>query len=174
MPTARSQAAACRQPPPKNSDTQVWCAPACKPLGTQRRQRVTNLGQTATFSQQLGSQDPGVGDDLPAVGQLVAKLSARRDRTPAEDAALKALGRLAGRADLTWRALYARTRARECLPGHVHNTNLNPDTCSLSHKPNSLFWLVIVVYDIQTVSQNLSHLADVSGCNMLRSCCGCP
>lgn len=44
-----------------------------------------------SWTQQLGSQDPGSGDDLPAVGALVAKLSARKDRTPAEDAALKAL-----------------------------------------------------------------------------------
>ena len=43
------------------------------------------------WAQQLAAKDPGTEDDLPAVGALVAKLSARKDRSPAEDAALKAL-----------------------------------------------------------------------------------
>lgn len=43
------------------------------------------------WAQQLAAKDPGTEDDLPAVGALVARLSARKDRTPAEDAALKAL-----------------------------------------------------------------------------------
>ena len=54
-----------------------------------------------SWTQQLGSQDPGSGDDLPAVGQLVAKLSARKDRSEVEDAALRSL--VAWLAELTSR-----------------------------------------------------------------------
>lgn len=52
------------------------------------------------WSQQLGAKAESPADDLSTVGALVAKLSARRDRTPTEDTALKALvawmGELAG------------------------------------------------------------------------------
>jgi transcriptional regulator with XRE-family HTH domain len=42
-------------------------------------------------SQQLTSPSTSPEDDLPAVGALVARLTARRDRSEVEDAALKAL-----------------------------------------------------------------------------------
>lgn len=51
------------------------------------------------WAQQLASKAESPADDLSAVADLVAKLSARRDRTPAEDAALRAL--IAWLAELT-------------------------------------------------------------------------
>lgn len=51
------------------------------------------------WAQQLASQTAEPEEDLPAVGALVAKLSARRDRTPTEETALRAL--IAWLAELT-------------------------------------------------------------------------
>jgi hypothetical protein len=52
---------------------------------------VNSYALPTAWAQQLASQTAEPEDDLPAVGALVAKLSARRDRTEVEDAALKAL-----------------------------------------------------------------------------------
>lgn len=54
-----------------------------------------------SWAQQFAAQTVALDDDLPAVGQLVAKLSARKDRSEVEDAALRSL--VAWLAELTSR-----------------------------------------------------------------------
>lgn len=52
---------------------------------------INSYALPTAWAQQLASQTAHPEEDLPAVGALVAKLSARRGRTPTEETALKAL-----------------------------------------------------------------------------------